>query len=133
MNLLTWPERLISRLTGENEEEKTMTEPTQTQNAGIAAASDTAAVADTSATTSTASTTSTTSTTSTAPATTDNQMQSLIAADNARVTAEHDPALTGRLDFEVLRGVLAAIGYDIPRDRFESAVFLATSDTKAHG
>lgn len=63
MNLLTWPERLISRLTGENEEEKTMTEPTQTQNAGIA----------------------------------------------------------------------AAIGYDIPRDRFESAVFLATSDTKAHG
>ncbi|EIZ2110981.1 hypothetical protein MOQ95_005739 [Salmonella enterica] len=83
MNLLTWPERLISRLTGENEEEKTMTEPTQTQNAGIAAASDT--------------------------------------------------ALTGSLDFEVLRGILAAIGYDIPRDRFESAVFLATSDTKAHG
>ncbi|EMY1721925.1 hypothetical protein AAII49_000681 [Salmonella enterica] len=121
MNLLTWPERLISRLTGENEEEKTMTEPTQTQNAGIAAASDTAAVADTSATT------------STAFAITYNQMQSLIAADNARVTAEHDPALTGSLDFEVLRGVLAAIGYDIPRDRFESAVFLATSDTKAHG
>ncbi|ECO3895605.1 hypothetical protein FX632_25820 [Salmonella enterica subsp. enterica] len=60
-------------------------------------------------------------------------MQSLIAADNARVTAEHDPALTGSLDFEVLRGILAAIGYDIPRDRFESAVFLATSDTKAHG
>ncbi len=124
MNLLTWPERLISRLTGENEEEKTMTEPTQTQNADIAAASDAAAVADTSATT---------STTSTAPATTYNQMQSLIAADNARVTAEHDPALTGSLDFEVLRGILAAIGYDIPRDRFESAVFLATSDTKAHG
>ncbi|EAY9516618.1 hypothetical protein BBD74_04600 [Salmonella enterica] len=121
MNLLTWPERLISRLTGENEEEKTMIEPTQTQNAGIAAASDAAAVADTSATA------------STVPATTDNQMQSLIAADNARVTAEHDPALTGSLDFEVLRGILAAIGYDIPRDRFESAVFLATSDTKAHG
>lgn len=119
MNLLTWPERLISRLTGENEEEKPMTEPTQT--ADIATASDTAAVADTSATA------------STAPATTDNQMQSLIAADNARVTAEHDPALTGSLDFEVLRGILAAIGYDIPRDRFESAVFLATSDTKAHG
>ncbi|HAF6260788.1 TPA: hypothetical protein G9F11_003431 [Salmonella enterica] len=118
MNLLTWPERLISRLTGENEEEKTMTEPT---NAGIATASDAAAVADTSATT------------STAPATTYNQMQSLMAADNARVTAEHDPALTGSLDFEVLRGILAAIGYDIPRDRFESAVFLATSDTKAHG
>ncbi|EDY4936529.1 hypothetical protein JNP00_005160 [Salmonella enterica] len=56
-----------------------------------------------------------------------------MAADNARVTAEHDPALTGSLDFEVLRGILAAIGYDIPRDRFESAVFLATSDTKAHG
>ncbi|EAZ5563159.1 hypothetical protein CC122_06045 [Salmonella enterica] len=119
MNLLTWPERLISHLTGENEEEKTMTEPTQT--ADIATASDAAAVADTSATT------------STAPATTYNQMQSLIAADNARVTAEHDPALTGSLDFEVLRGILAAIGYDIPRDRFESAVFLATSDTKAHG
>ncbi|EBW4028009.1 hypothetical protein DPF51_00145 [Salmonella enterica subsp. enterica serovar Newport] len=95
-----------------------MAEPTQTQNAGIAAASDTAAVAGTSAT---------------ASATTYNQMQSLIAADNARVTAEHDPALTGSLDFEVLRGILAAIGYDIPRDRFESAVFLATSDTKAHG
>lgn len=90
MNLLTWPERLISRLTGKNEEEKTMTEPTQT--ADIATASDTAAVA-----------------------------------------AEHSPALTGSLDFEVLRGILAAIGYDIPRDRFESAVFLATSDTKAHG
>lgn len=121
MNLLTWPERLISRLTGENEEEKTMTEPTRTQNAGIAATSDSAAVADTSATV------------STAPATAYNPMQSLMAADNARVTAEHDPALTGSLDFEVLRGILAAIGYDIPRDRFESAVFLATSDTKAHG
>lgn len=118
MNLLTWPERLISRLTGENEEEKTMTEPTQTQNADIATVSDSAAVADTSATTS---------------GTTYNQMQSLIAVDNARVTAEHNPALTGSLDFEVLRGILAAIGYDIPRDRFESAVFLATSDTKAHG
>ncbi|EBB2361322.1 hypothetical protein GZ314_003898 [Salmonella enterica] len=118
MNLLTWPERMISRLTGENEEEKTMTEPTRTQNAGIAATSDSAAVADTSAT---------------APATAYDPMQSLMAADNARVTAEHDPALTGSLDFEVLRGILAAIGYDIPRDRFESAVFLATSDTKAHG
>ncbi|EAX0015439.1 hypothetical protein TV64_12215 [Salmonella enterica] len=121
MNLLTWPERLISRLTGENEEEKTMTEPTQTQNADIATVSDSAAVADTSATASTTS------------GTTYNQMQSLIAVDNARVTAEHNPALTGSLDFEVLRGILAAIGYDIPRDRFESAVFLATSDTKAHG
>ncbi|ECM9891597.1 hypothetical protein YL93_05665 [Salmonella enterica subsp. enterica serovar Montevideo] len=121
MNLLTWPERLISRLTGENEEEKTMTEPTQTQNAGIAAASDTAAVADTSATA------------STAPATTYNQIQPLMAEDNARVTAEHDPALTASLDFEVLRGILTAIGYDIPRDRFESAVFLATSDTRTHG
>ncbi|EEH2006360.1 hypothetical protein HFX41_000633 [Salmonella enterica] len=127
MNLLTWPERLISRLTGENEEEKTMTEPTRTQNAGIAATSDSAAVADTSATASTASTASTT------PATAYDPMQSLMAADNARVTAEHNPALTGSLDFEVLRGILAAIGYDIPRDRFESAVFLATSDTKAHG
>ncbi|EGM6460286.1 hypothetical protein IRX44_003675 [Salmonella enterica] len=127
MNLLTWPERLISRLTGENEEEKTMTEPTRTQNAGIAATSDSAAVADTSATASTA------STASTAPATAYDPMQSLMAADNARVTAEHDPALTGSPDFEVLRGILAAIGYDIPRDRFESAVFLATSDTKAHG
>lgn len=121
MNLLTWPERLISRLTGKNEEEKTMTEPTQTQNAGIAATSDSAAVADTSATA------------STTPATAYDPMQSLMAADNARVTAEHDPALTGSLDFEVLRRILAAIGYDIPRDRFESAVFLATSDTKAHG
>ncbi|EIE7935696.1 hypothetical protein LDT72_001672 [Salmonella enterica] len=121
MNLLTWPERLISRLTGENEEEKTMTEPTQTQNAGIAAASDTAVVADASATASTTS------------EITYNQMQPLMATDNARVTAEHDPALTGSLDFEVLRGILVAIGYDIPRDRFESAVFLATSDTKAHG
>lgn len=121
MNLLTWPERLISRLTGENEEEKTMTEPTRTQNAGIAATSDSAAVADTA------------STASTAPATAYDPMQSLMAADNARVTAEHNPALTGSLDFEVLRGILAAIGYDIPRDRFESAVFLATSDTKAHG
>ncbi|EIX8224662.1 hypothetical protein MLB10_000423 [Salmonella enterica] len=121
MNLLTWPERLISRLTGENEEEKTMTEPTRTQNAGIAATSDSAVVADTSATA------------STAPATAYDPMQSLMAADNACVTAEHDPALTGSLDFEVLRGILAAIGYDIPRDRFESAVFLATSDTKAHG
>ncbi|EOC5290688.1 hypothetical protein ACI454_001787 [Salmonella enterica] len=127
MNLLTWPERMISRLTGENEEEKTMTEPTRTQNAGIAATSDSAAVADTSATASTA------STASTAPATAYDPMQSLMAADNARVTAEHNPALTGSLDFEVLRGILAAIGYDIPRDRFESAVFLATSDTKAHG
>ncbi|EEP7582169.1 hypothetical protein HCK46_000579 [Salmonella enterica] len=98
-----------------------MTEPTQTQNAGIAATSDSAAVADTSATA------------STAPATAYDPMQSLMAAGNARVTAEHDPALTGSLDFEVLRGILAAIGYDIPRDRFESAVFLATSDTKAHG
>ncbi|EAB2724497.1 hypothetical protein DKR52_20540 [Salmonella enterica] len=98
-----------------------MTEPTRTQNAGIAATSDSAAVADTSATA------------STAPATAYDPMQSLMAADNARVTAEHDPALTGSLDFEVLRGILAAIGYDIPRDRFESAVFLATSDTKAHG
>ncbi|EAX2819176.1 hypothetical protein B5872_22960 [Salmonella enterica subsp. enterica serovar Montevideo] len=121
MNLLTWPERLISRLTGENEEEKTMTEPTRTQNAGIAATSDSAAVADTSAAA------------STAPATAYDPMQSLMAADNARVTAEHDPALTGSPDFEVLRGILAVIGYDIPRDRFESAVFLATSDTKAHG
>ncbi|EKC2305939.1 hypothetical protein OOO11_001244 [Salmonella enterica] len=121
MNLLTWPERLISRLTGENEEEKTMTEPTRTQNAGIAATSDSAAVADTSAAA------------STTPATAYDPMQSLMAADNARVTAEHDPALTGSPDFEVLRGILAAIGYDIPRDRFESAVFLATSDTKAHG
>lgn len=121
MNLLTWPERLISRLTGENEEEKTMTEPTRTQNAGIAATSDSAAVADTSAVA------------STAPATAYDPMQSLMAADNARVTAEHDPALTGSPDFEVLRGILAVIGYDIPRDRFESAVFLATSDTKAHG
>ncbi|HCM1974996.1 TPA: hypothetical protein N3A47_000274 [Salmonella enterica subsp. houtenae serovar 47:z36:-] len=98
-----------------------MTEPTRTQNAGIAATSDSAAVADTSATA------------STAPATAYDPMQSLMAADNARVTAEHDPALTGSLDFEVLRRILAAIGYDIPRDRFESAVFLATSDTKAHG
>ncbi|EAB4102161.1 hypothetical protein EIN39_08555 [Salmonella enterica] len=98
-----------------------MTEPTRTQNAGIAATSDSAAVADTSATA------------STAPATAYDPMQSLMAAGNARVTAEHDPALTGSLDFEVLRGILAAIGYDIPRDRFESAVFLATSDTKAHG
>lgn len=121
MNLLTWPERLISRLTGENEEEKTMTEPTRTQNAGIAATSDSAAVADTSAAA------------STAPATAYDPMQSLMAADNARVTAKHDPALTGSPDFEVLRGILAAIGYDIPRDRFEPAVFLATSDTKAHG
>ncbi|EJD0775466.1 hypothetical protein M1H91_004955, partial [Salmonella enterica] len=79
-----------------------MTEPTRTQNAGIAATSDSAAVADTSATA------------STAPATAYNPMQSLMAADNARVTAEHDPALTGSLDFEVLRGILAAIGYDIP-------------------
>ncbi|EDM1105454.1 hypothetical protein CLK05_23185, partial [Salmonella enterica subsp. enterica serovar Montevideo] len=93
-----------------------MTEPTRTQNAGIAATSDSAAVADTSATA------------STAPATAYDPMQSLMAADNARVTAEHNPALTGSLDFEVLRGILAAIGYDIPRDRFESAVFLATSD-----
>ncbi|ENE4708476.1 hypothetical protein ABNI83_004679 [Salmonella enterica] len=98
-----------------------MTEPTRTQNAGIAATSDSAAVADTA------------STASTAPATAYDPMQSLMAADNARVTAEHNPALTGSLDFEVLRGILAAIGYDIPRDRFESAVFLATSDTKAHG
>ncbi|EIP9033809.1 hypothetical protein LT809_001406 [Salmonella enterica] len=98
-----------------------MTEPTRTQNAGIAATSDSAAVADTSATA------------STAPATAYDPMQSLMAADNARVTAEHNPALTGSLDFEVLRGILAVIGYDIPRDRFESAVFLATSDTKAHG
>ncbi|EJU1759236.1 hypothetical protein N4T02_000226 [Salmonella enterica] len=98
-----------------------MTEPTRTQNAGIAATSDSAAVADTSATA------------STAPATAYDPMQSLMAADNARVTAEHDPALTGSPDFEVLRGILAVIGYDIPRDRFESAVFLATSDTKAHG
>ncbi|EAB2878576.1 hypothetical protein EAN84_11105 [Salmonella enterica] len=98
-----------------------MTEPTRTQNAGIAATSDSAAVADTSAAA------------STTPATAYDPMQSLMAADNARVTAEHDPALTGSLDFEVLRGILAAIGYDIPRDRFESAVFLATSDTKAHG
>ncbi|ECC6793160.1 hypothetical protein DAE30_14400 [Salmonella enterica] len=98
-----------------------MTEPTRTQNAGIAATSDSAAVADTSATA------------STAPATAYDPMHSLMAADNARVTAEHDPALTGSPDFEVLRGILAAIGYDIPRDRFESAVFLATSDTKAHG
>ncbi|EEI2372864.1 hypothetical protein GXR23_001871 [Salmonella enterica] len=98
-----------------------MTEPTRTQNAGIAATSDSAAVADTSATA------------STAPATAYDPMQSLMAADNARVTAKHNPALTGSLDFEVLRGILAAIGYDIPRDRFESAVFLATSDTKAHG
>ncbi|EJJ0229847.1 hypothetical protein VQ035_004395 [Salmonella enterica] len=98
-----------------------MTEPTRTQNAGIAATSDSAAVADTSATA------------STTPATAYDPMQSLMAADNARVTAEHDPALTGSPDFEVLRGILAAIGYDIPRDRFESAVFLATSDTKAHG
>ncbi|EHE9178905.1 hypothetical protein IFV65_003989 [Salmonella enterica] len=98
-----------------------MTEPTQTQNADIATVSDSAAVADTSATASTTS------------GTTYNQMQSLIAIDNARVTAEHNPALTGSLDFEVLRGILAAIGYDIPRDRFESAVFLATSDIKAHG
>ncbi|EIA3422378.1 hypothetical protein NRQ58_003261 [Salmonella enterica] len=98
-----------------------MTEPTRTQNAGIVATSDSAAVADTSATA------------STAPATAYDPMQSLMAADNARVTAEHNPALTGSLDFEVLRGILAAIGYDIPRDRFESAVFLATSDTKAHG
>ncbi|EAX3239692.1 hypothetical protein ATQ61_24580, partial [Salmonella enterica] len=79
-----------------------MTEPTRTQNAGIAATSDSAAVADTSATA------------STAPATAYDPMQSLMAADNARVTAEHNPALTGSLDFEVLRGILAAIGYDIP-------------------
>ncbi|EJD0775504.1 hypothetical protein M1H91_004994, partial [Salmonella enterica] len=85
-----------------------MTEPTRTQNAGIAATSDSAAVADTSATASTA------STASTAPATAYDPMQSLMAADNARVTAEHNPALTGSLDFEVLRGILAAIGYDIP-------------------
>ncbi|EAO9321173.1 hypothetical protein AIA79_000576 [Salmonella enterica subsp. enterica serovar Mbandaka] len=98
-----------------------MTEPTQTQNAGIATMSYSAAAADTPATASITS------------EITHNQMQPLIAADNARVTAEHDPALTGSLDFEVLRGILAAIGYDIPRDRFESAVFLATSDTKAHG
>ncbi|EBC2122430.1 hypothetical protein CWD08_23960 [Salmonella enterica] len=98
-----------------------MTEPTQTQDAGIATVSDSAAVADTSAIA------------STAPATAYDPLQSLMAADNARVTAEHNPALTGSLDFEVLRGILAAIGYDIPRDRFESAVFLATSDTKAHG
>ncbi|EIF0098188.1 hypothetical protein LEX56_000492 [Salmonella enterica] len=98
-----------------------MTEPTRTQNAGIAATSDSAAVADTSATA------------STTPATAYDPMRSLMAADNARVTAEHNPALTGSLDFEVLRGILAVIGYDIPRDRFESAVFLATSDTKAHG
>ncbi|EJV4028429.1 hypothetical protein N6E00_004812 [Salmonella enterica] len=98
-----------------------MTEPTRTQNAGIAATSDSAAVADTSATA------------STTPATAYDPMQSLMAAYNARVTAEHNPALTGSLDFEVLRGILAVIGYDIPRDRFESAVFLATSDTKAHG
>ncbi|EJD9018872.1 hypothetical protein M2792_004414 [Salmonella enterica subsp. enterica serovar Newport] len=98
-----------------------MTEPTRTPNAGIAATSDSAAV------------TGAPVTASTAPATAYDPMQSLMAADNARVTAEHDPALTGSLDFEVLRGILAAIGYDIPRDRFESAVFLATSDTKAHG
>ncbi|EDK6333312.1 hypothetical protein CJQ58_23100, partial [Salmonella enterica subsp. enterica serovar Montevideo] len=67
-----------------------MTEPTRTQNAGIAATSDSAAVADTSATA------------STAPATAYDPMQSLMAADNARVTAEHNPALTGSLDFEVL-------------------------------
>ncbi|HAT1683948.1 TPA: hypothetical protein I8Y21_004710 [Klebsiella oxytoca] len=35
------------------------------------------------------------------------------------------------LDSDVLRNVLAAAGWDIPRDRFESALFLATRDTKA--
>ncbi|EDK5786907.1 hypothetical protein CI374_15545 [Salmonella enterica subsp. enterica serovar Panama] len=96
-----------------------MTEPTpQMQNAGSAAASDPAAVTNMPATASTA---------------THNQALSGIAADNTRIVAEHYPALTGSLDFEVLRGILAAIGYNIPRDRFESAVFLATTDTKTHG
>lgn len=123
MNLLTWPERLISRFTGENEEEKTMTEPTpQMQNAGSATASDLVAVTGTPVTAPAVTT-----------ATTHNLVLSGTAADGARIAAEHSLELTGSLDFEVLRGILAAIGYDIPRDRFESAVFLATSDAKTHG
>ncbi|EBS4105259.1 hypothetical protein ZD86_02275 [Salmonella enterica subsp. enterica] len=98
-----------------------MTEPTpQMQNAGSATASDPVAVTGTAATASTATTT-------------HNQALSGFVADGVHIAAEHGLAITGSLDFEVLRGILAAIGYDIPRDRFESAVFLATSDAKAHG
>ncbi|EJM3830928.1 hypothetical protein NOH83_001374 [Salmonella enterica] len=99
-----------------------MTEPTQTQNAGSVAASDSVTVTGTPATAS-----------AVMAATTHNLVLSGTATDGARIAAEHGLELTGSLDFEVLRGILAAIGYDIPRDRFESAVFLATSDTKAHG
>lgn len=130
MNLLTWPERLISRLTGENEEEKPMTEPTQTQNAGIATASDTAAIADTHETAARTADSSLSDNDTTATDDLEKHVKSLLL-DKTVQPAQSVSLL--KVDFEVLRGILAAIGYDIPRDRFESAVFLATSDTKAHG
>lgn len=119
MNLLTWPERLINRLTGNNKEEKPMTEPTATQSTGMTTEPDQAAVTGVP--------------TTAAELATHNQALSDIAAENARIAAEHGLTMMGTLDFDVLRGILAAIGYDIPRDRFESAVFLATSDAKTHG
>lgn len=130
MNLLTWPERLISRLTGKNEEEKTMTEPTQTQNADIAAASDAAAVADTHETAVRIADSGLSDNDTTATDDLEKHVKSLLL-DKTVQPAQSVSLL--KVDFEVLRGILAAIGYDIPRDRFESAVFLATSDTKAHG
>ncbi|ECD6074557.1 hypothetical protein ONE84_000875 [Salmonella enterica subsp. enterica serovar Newport] len=128
MNLLTWPERLISRLTGENEEEKTMTEPTQT--ADIATASDTAAVADTPETAVRTADSGLSGNDTTATDDLEKHVKSLLL-DKTVQPAQSVSLL--KVDFEVLRGILAAIGYDIPRDKFESAVFLATSDTKAHG
>lgn len=128
MNLLTWPERLISRLTGENEEEKTMTEPTQT--ADIATASDAAAVADTHETAARTADSSLSDNDTTVTDDLEKHVKSLLL-DKTVQPAQSVSLL--KVDFEVLRGILAAIGYDIPRDRFESAVFLATSDTKAYG
>ncbi len=130
MNLLTWPERLISRFTGKNEEEKTMTEPTQTQNADIATASDAAAVADTHETAVRTADSGLSGNDTTATDDLEKHVKSLLL-DKTVQPAQSVSLL--KVDFEVLRGILAAIGYDIPQDRFESAVFLATSDTKAHG
>lgn len=121
MNLLTW---LVSHLAGKETEEPIMND---TDNAvktapGAPVASET--------------------TVTSAQATTAGDTTAVAAADRIPLVdvmpppgpdVASSPLPERKVDSDVLRNVLAAAGWDIPRDRFESAIALAICDAKTHG
>lgn len=133
MNLLTWPERLIHRLAGKDEEEQTMNEPVNNTPADTLNASDVAAIGNTLTTAAATMTQAANTMTSGNDTSASDNPEKRVNAVILSGTQPTPTAPSPDVDFTVLRDVLAAIGYDIPQDRFESAVFLATSDAKTHG